>query len=282
MRLLRGSELFNGFAFHVAETRLTSDAPTFRHAHDFYELFLVTSGRLMHMPGAQEQPLSQGALCLVRPEDEHCFRRLGGRDAAFTNLAFHPELYEQALKIYQGCAGEPDFARAVTAPPALCRALEARVRLLSDAAAASSALPAKALMMGVLLDALCYLNGLGRSDPEEPPWLRRAMEAMREPSNAQAGIARLVALSGKSQEHLGRTMKRFCGVTPSEYVNALRLSQAARLLRNTDMGVLGVQLECGFESASHFNQRFRREFGMSPSKYRRQNHAAIDPKNSPP
>jgi len=277
MRLLRGSELFNAHKFHIAETRLTSDAPTFRHAHDFYELFLVTSGQVLHMPGAQEQSLSEGALCLVRPDDEHCFRRLAARDAAFTNLAFHPDAYHEAVRIFAAHAGDPGLIPVVTLPPALRLSLQARIQHLSDAAAGSSALPAGALLVGIVLDALCYLSGSGRPGPEGPLWLRRAMEAMREKQNAQVGIARLVALSGKSQEYLSRTMKRFYNTTPSQYVNALRLSEAARFLRSTDMGVLAIQLECEFESASYFNERFRHEFGMSPTKYRQQNRAAINP-----
>jgi AraC family cel operon transcriptional repressor len=277
MRQLRGSELFNAYGFHIAETRLASDAPTFRHAHDFYELFLETSGQVLHMPGAQEQPLSEGALCLVRPEDEHCFRRLAARDAAFTNLAFHLDAYNEAVRIYAARAGEPDCIPVVTLSPALRLSLQARIQYLSDAAAASSVLPAGVLLVGIILDALCYLSGAGRPGPEGPLWLRRAMEAMHDAQNAQAGIARLVALSGKSQEYLSRTMRRFYNTTPSRYVNALRLSEAARFLRNTNLGVLTIQLECGFESASYFNESFRREFGMSPTKYRQQNRAAISP-----
>ncbi len=278
VRILKGCELFNAYGYHVAETRLTADAPTFQHAHDFFELFFVSSGRVLHMTNGEEQALGEGTLCLVHPEDVHFFKRSGPGEAAFLNLAFHPDPYDSACRVYKNSAEGPGGVRRVTVPPALRRSFETRIQFLSDAAASSSALPAGGLLMGVLLDALCYLEGFGSSGAEAPLWLTRAMEAMRGPDNAQAGIPRMVALSGRSQETLCRAMKRFAGVTPSEYVNALRLSTAARLLRNTDMRVLDIQLDCGFDSASHFNQRFRREFGLSPSRYRRQNRAAIDPR----
>jgi AraC family cel operon transcriptional repressor len=281
MRLLKGCELFNAYGYHVAETRLTTDAPTFQHAHDFYELFIVSSGRVLHMANGEEQALNEGTLCLVSPEDVHCFRKSGAGEAAFINLAFHPDAYEAACRVFRTFTKEPGRARRVTVPPALRRAFEARVEFLLDAAASSSLLPAGALLMGVLLDALSYLEGFTCSGPEAPLWLTRAMEAMRAPLNAQAGIPRMLQLSGRSQETLCRAMKRFAGVTPSEYVNALRLSIAARLLRSTDRRVLDIQLDCGFDSASHFNQRFKREFGLSPSRYRRQNRAAIDPRGNP-
>jgi AraC family cel operon transcriptional repressor len=281
MRILKGRELFNAYGYHIAQTRLTSDAPTFWHSHDFFELFFVTAGRALHISNGAEQPLSEGALCLVRPEDDHFFRRIGAGEVAFTNLAFHPDAFEAASRIYKACAGDLPDSRRVTVPPALRRALTARIQLLSDAAASSSQLPAGGLLMGVLVDALCYFAGFAGSGPEAPPWLTRAMEQMRAPENARVGIARMVALSGRSQETLCRALKRFHGVTPSEYVNSLRLLEAARLLRNTDMRVLDIQLECGFECASHFNERFRREFGLPPSAYRRQNRTAVDPRANP-
>ncbi len=281
MRILKGCELFNAHGYHVAETRLSTDAPTFWHAHDFFELFLVTAGRVQHLTNGAEQPLSEGTMWLVRPEDTHCFRRIGAGETAFINLAFHPDAYGAACRMFETCGGELPDVRMGTVPPALRRALEARIQFLSDAAASPSRLPAGGLLMGVLLDALCYLAGFAGSGTEAPLWLTRAMDQMRAPDNARSGIKRMVALSGRSQETLCRAMKRFTGVTPSEYVNAIRLSEAAKLLRNTGMRVLDIQLECGFECTSHFNERFRRAFGQSPSKYRQQNRTAVDPRANP-
>jgi len=50
-----------------------------------------------------------------------------------------------------------------------------------------------------------------------------------------------------------------------------RLERAAQLLRNEFYArrtVTDIALECGFNSASHFGQCFRRRFGMTPSQFR--------------
>lgn len=180
MKLLRGTELFNVHRFHIAETLLTTDTPAFRHTHDFYELFLVTSGQVLHMLNGQEHPLAEGALCLVRPKDEHSFRRVSTRNTAFMNLAFHLDVYDDAIRIYAAYVEDPRFIPMVTLPPALRLSLQTRIQYLSDAAAASSTLPAGALLIGIILDALCYISGTGRLGSEGPIWLRRAMEAMRD------------------------------------------------------------------------------------------------------
>jgi AraC family transcriptional regulator len=64
--------------------------------------------------------------------------------------------------------------------------------------------------------------------------------------------------------------KRALGVSPSRYHINLRLNLARQLLRETKMSIVDVALEVGYASPSHFAQLFRRENGLSPSKYRRQ------------
>lgn len=60
----------------------------------------------------------------------------------------------------------------------------------------------------------------------------------------------------------------------SAYVNAFRIAYAKELL-STGPGdsVIEIALNCGFNSKSVFNARFRKETGMTPTEYRR-THAA--------
>lgn len=55
----------------------------------------------------------------------------------------------------------------------------------------------------------------------------------------------------------------------SELVSELRLHAAfTRVMTGSDP-LLGIALDCGFQSASRFSQNFRQRFGMSPSALRR-------------
>lgn len=78
----------------------------------------------------------------------------------------------------------------------------------------------------------------------------------------------MVRLSGYSREHLSRSMKRYLGVTPSEFLCGLRLDHAAGLLRLTSMPVLDVCMASGFENPAYFHRRFREKFGMTPGRFR--------------
>ena len=79
---------------------------------------------------------------------------------------------------------------------------------------------------------------------------------------------------GLSPFHLCRVFRRVTGRTLHQYRTTLRLRAAFdRIARgNIDLGQLGIEL--GYSSHSHFTAAFRKEFGTSPSKVRKNAHAS--------
>jgi AraC-like DNA-binding protein len=67
-----------------------------------------------------------------------------------------------------------------------------------------------------------------------------------------------------------RVFKKATGFTLIEYVNAVRVSQACRLLRETDSSITVIAGQCGFDSDTHFGRVFKGIMHVSPSKYRRE------------
>jgi len=77
-------------------------------------------------------------------------------------------------------------------------------------------------------------------------------------------------------EHLGlstsstsRLFTRATGLGFAQTVTRLRLSEARRLLRTTDLKVAEICWRVGYTSLSNFNRQFRQEVGGSPREYRR-------------
>jgi len=62
---------------------------------------------------------------------------------------------------------------------------------------------------------------------------------------------------------------RHFGMTPTDYLTALRVAHAQRLLLSSELGVLEVALESGFGSPSRFYAAFTRLVGESPGAFRR-------------
>lgn len=62
------------------------------------------------------------------------------------------------------------------------------------------------------------------------------------------------------------------GLTFGEFVTERRLDLARAMLRSpryAGWSIAGIAFEAGFKDLSHFNRRFRRRFGVTPSEFRR-------------
>jgi AraC family transcriptional regulator len=86
--------------------------------------------------------------------------------------------------------------------------------------------------------------------------------------DAQFNLETLAAMVDMKVRPFTSAFKAAFGVSPWQYVLRARLSEAARLLRKTDLAVTEIALIVGFASHSHFTTAFTRRFGVSPSAYR--------------
>lgn len=92
-----------------------------------------------------------------------------------------------------------------------------------------------------------------------------AMEANKDEPLAREALAGLAGLSVRQLERLFRQQMR---ASIHEHYLRVRLDEAMRLLRETEMPRSMVAIACGFASAAHFSRAFRRRFSMSPTQAR--------------
>lgn len=80
-------------------------------------------------------------------------------------------------------------------------------------------------------------------------------------------IARHVGLS---EDYLTACFHQELGKTPIAYLNGYRVYQAKRLLRESAQTITEIALAVGFSDSGYFTRIFKREVGLSPQAYRRQ------------
>jgi AraC-like DNA-binding protein len=71
-----------------------------------------------------------------------------------------------------------------------------------------------------------------------------------------------------SPNHFLRTFRQIFRQSPHQYLTALRLERAKKLLAGTALSVTEVCFAVGFASLGSFSWLFRRRFGISPEAYR--------------
>ena len=67
---------------------------------------------------------------------------------------------------------------------------------------------------------------------------------------------------------VSRAVNAQAGCNVSQYINRLRVEEACRLLKDTDMPVTQIIYAAGFNTKSNFNREFARNTGQSPSAWR--------------
>ncbi|GMX60988.1 hypothetical protein Elgi_74090 [Paenibacillus elgii] len=63
--------------------------------------------------------------------------------------------------------------------------------------------------------------------------------------------------------------KKVTGMTFSQYMTDLRLKKAAELLQNSNLSIADVCKNVGYSDYFYFNKVFKKNFGCTPSKYRK-------------
>lgn len=79
----------------------------------------------------------------------------------------------------------------------------------------------------------------------------------------------MVEKSHMSKATLQRKMISFFGISPMQYVHHLRLKHAALLLLGKKKTIAEIATEVGYNNLSSFNRMFFKEFGMSPTEWRK-------------
>lgn len=81
-------------------------------------------------------------------------------------------------------------------------------------------------------------------------------------------IEELAAMEHMSCTTFRIVFKKHTGVSPNEYIIAQRVSEACRLLSQTNKSIRAIAAEIGYSDQYYFSRIFKKKVGTSPLKYR--------------
>lgn len=243
------------------------------HCHEYYEIFLTTAGRAEHYINGETESVSPNRLIFIRKDDVHDYKNFDGA-FEFVNLAFSENTL---LKLFDYLGeGFPGKSLLESKMPPMVELSEkegkwlylrlAELNTVNFFHKAELKTKARVLLTEIFSR---YFSSVRSTASEIPVWLENAYNKMKSPKNFIAGKSKFFELCGMSREHSTRSMKQYYGITPSEYVNELRLIYAANLLISSNLNAAEICYECGFQNLSWFYNEFESRYGASPAKYRK-------------
>ena len=98
--------------------------------------------------------------------------------------------------------------------------------------------------------------------------VERVIQAMRAHISEPLSLEEMAEIASLSPFHFNRIFRSITGAPPGEFLAALRLDAAKRLLLTTSLRVTDVCFELGYASLGTFTQRFTHLIGLSPLQLR--------------
>lgn len=110
--------------------------------------------------------------------------------------------------------------------------------------------------------------------PELLRRLLRAKDRIDAASHEAWPVERLAQVSSVSPAHFARSFKLAFGLPPHRYLLTRRIERATALLRDTDLPIIEIALQTGWESLGTFGRTFRDIAGENPGAIRERARAA--------
>jgi len=98
--------------------------------------------------------------------------------------------------------------------------------------------------------------------------VERAIATMQERLGEPLSLDTLAAAATLSRFHFSRVFHHVTGLAPVQFLGALRLAEAKRLLLTSSLNVADVCFRVGYNSLGSFTVRFSRSVGVSPGRFR--------------
>ena len=252
------------------------------HDHEFTELVIVTGGRGLHVTGQDSWQLGTGDVFVIggsRPHDYLNMKNLQLINVLFDQQEISFDLmdlvslpgYHALFHLEPAWRKRHDFKSRLRLPPKDLGTVVALVdeldKELSNRNAGFGFLATATFMLLLGFLSRCYGHS---QNTDSRALLRIAKTIIHLESHYTEALCldELVSISQMSKRSFLRAFEAAMGSTPIAYVIQLRITHAAKMLRQTEDNITTIAYNVGFNDSNYFSRQFRKRFGVSPRSYR--------------
>lgn len=103
--------------------------------------------------------------------------------------------------------------------------------------------------------------------------VERSVRYIEEHYMEKISLDQLAQVAYLSKYYYTRAFYKYVGLTPYEYLNAVRISKAMNLLIDTNLSVDEIGWKVGFQGSRNMIRQFKKAMGITPGEYRRDTSA---------
>jgi AraC-like DNA-binding protein/mannose-6-phosphate isomerase-like protein (cupin superfamily) len=255
------------------------------HSHNFIEIVVVNSGYGKNVTEKGEQRLVPGDVFIIPRGIKHGY--LNVENLNITNILFQMATVDNYFSDIKLMPGFFSFFIAEIAPKKMKMDIGHLLNLSSEElfyvkdlqkkiqeeqnTRRSGSVPACLCYLGQLLIYLCrLLEQRNKKTYASNTYnkLSKVYDFINKNFDEKISIEKLAEIAYMSPRNFQRIFTQMNKLSPTKYINKIRLENARAWLKNTSMEINQIAFKAGFQESSYFSSQFKKAFGISPRQYR--------------
>ncbi len=254
------------------------------HTHDFIEIVYISRGSGKHSINDASYPVSRGDLLFINFKEVHSYSTVDSME--YINCLISPgflseELVnsENAMDIFRMANFREfyDLAGGICPKISFRGAEMLEIELIFDAMMVEYANKEAGFItvlksyVNILLTKIFrnldmpehegITSNLNRITPE-------VLQYIRENYNKKITLKEMAKMSFYNPNYFSAIFKECYGKTPLEYISAIRMDEAVKLMNGTVLSIEEISHRIGYCNKKHFYKLFREKTGLTPNEFR--------------
>lgn len=254
----------------ITKSKYDSDWHSTLHTHPFTELFYVVDGKGEFNIQGQRFPVKPNDFVIINPQVEHTELSSPDEPLEYIVLGINGLSFSNLTPVSEG--GHPfSFFNLRDEQKDILRYLNAMVQEATSQSM-SYELVCHNLLEILLIKILRHQHfdlevGKQSKATKDISFIKHYLETYYHESIQLEDLASMMHLS---RFYISHSFKKEIGMSPMEYLIAIRIKESKILLRTTNYSISQVADIVGFTTPTYFSKQFRKSTGISPTDYREQ------------
>ena len=260
-----------GFPFEIYNNYCKNGLSLYTHYHREFEIIYIYSGDGIAYVDTQSYCISNGDILFINSGQLHGIVSTSQKESSFLAFVFAPEFL-----------GKSDVVADKFITPVLNNALQIPTLIrdhpelsacLSQLAKETNSeffeLTAKHLFYKIWELLICQgVLCFAKTNDTRLKEIKTVIDYIKSNYSQKITLAQLAGLVNMSKVYFCRKFTEIVGISPIHFLMQTRIENSCQLLKNTDIGIGNIAMECGFSSFSYYSEVFKKIIGCTPQSYR--------------
>lgn len=262
------------------------------HTHGFIQIYYIAEGTLRHKVNDETSILAKGDIFILPPDIYHAIENVERKKLTYISIGFMPEFIDFSCqkhasfmdKFIRFILSEQHIQSDLPIRPKISFAGETLIQVEKVIKAMLQEYSAKKeghhfFNKGQLLQLLVliareyvttpyYLQNKNKFDAYNEAIIS-CIDYVNQNFRQDLKIDSLAKSFYLSRTYFCKLFKSYTGKSFNTYINDLRISYSKQLLDSSETNITDISYDAGFNDISSFCRKFKEQFGISPSEYRK-------------